>query len=101
MTTVAESLGFDPIQLLTLTGAAGAFFLFIKWIADGKFHSHSEVEGLRQDKVELLAVNKEQAAALKASNDLLAKVLDTLKEIRDDMDTLQKASRRRGPGGAE
>lgn len=63
------------LQLITVGGAAGAFFMMIKWIADGRFHTHSEVEGLRQDKADLLKVNAAQADALKESNNLLAEAL--------------------------
>lgn len=63
------------LQLLLVTGAAGAFALVLKWLADGKFHTDSEVIGLRQDKEALLAVNREQAAALRKSNELLEQAL--------------------------
>jgi hypothetical protein len=68
----------DPsvVNLLLVTGAAGAFFLVLKWLADGRFHTDSEVVGLRQDKEALLAVNQSQADALKKSNELLAKALE-------------------------
>lgn len=63
------------LQLITITGAAGAFFWMIKWIADGRFHTHSEVEGLRQDKADLLKINEQQSEALKATNELLAEAI--------------------------
>ncbi len=62
-------------QLITIGGAAGAFFLMIKWIADGRFHTHSEVEGLRQDKADLLKINADQSEALKTSNRLLEEAI--------------------------
>lgn len=70
------------LQLLTISGAAGAFFLVLKWLADGKFHTHSEVQGLRDDKKALLAVNKDQAEALRASNVLHERALDTISVLR-------------------
>lgn len=68
---------FDPsvINLILVTGAAGAFFLVLKWLADGRLHTDSEVEGLRADKEALLGVNKAQADALRRSNELLSKSL--------------------------
>lgn len=76
---------FDPnvINLVLVTGAAGAFFLVLKWLADGKFHTHSEVVGLREDKKALLAVNRAQAEALKASNELHEAALDTIAILRE------------------
>lgn len=68
----------DPgvINLFLVTGAAGAFFLVLKWVTDGKLHTDSEVTGLRQDKADLLSLNKAQADALKRSNELLSKALE-------------------------
>lgn len=68
----------DPaiVQGLTIGGAAFAFFLMLKWLADGRFHTDSEVQGLKQDKVDMLALNKELTAALKRSNELLKKALE-------------------------
>ncbi len=68
----------DPVQLVTVLGAAGALLLVLKWIVDGKLHSNSEVSGLREDKKELLKTNSELAEAVKKSNDLLAKIIELL-----------------------
>lgn len=67
----------DPgiVNLLLVTGAAGAFFLVLKWLADGRFHTDSEVQGLRADKESLLAVNRDQAEALRDANKLLAEAI--------------------------
>lgn len=59
------------ITLLTVGGAAGAFYVILRWLIDGKLHTHSEVEGLQRDKADLLAVNKTQADALERSNSAL------------------------------
>ena len=74
----------DPslVQALTVGGAAVAFFLVLKWIIDGKLHTHSEVEGLRQDKIDLLQINKDQSAALAASTEAHAKSLETIAVLR-------------------
>jgi len=70
------------IQIVTTAGAAGAFFLVLKWIVDGKLHSDSETKGLREDKADLLRINEEQSQALKKSNDLLEKALARINEQR-------------------
>lgn len=64
------------IQIVTVAGAAGAFFIVLKWVVDGKLHSDSEVVGLRQDKADLLKLNTEQAEAMKRSTALLEKLVD-------------------------
>lgn len=83
------------LQLLLVTGAAGAFFLVLKWLADGKFHTHSEVVGLREDKEALLAVNRAQAEALKQSNDLHQRALDTIAALRTENEELRHRQRPR------
>ena len=80
------------LQLLLVTGAAGAFFLVLKWLADGKFHTHSEVAGLREDKKTLLAINKTTAEALKQSNELHQRALDTIAELRAENDKLRRGT---------
>jgi hypothetical protein len=70
----------DPIQLLVLTGAAGAFLWVLKQIIDGKLHSSSETDGLRQDKVDLLRINGGLNDGLKASNAQLTEILILLRE---------------------
>jgi hypothetical protein len=64
----------DPLQIALTGGAAGALLLVLKWIVDGKLHPSSEIDGLRQDKIDLLKINRIQADALKASNEQLAEV---------------------------
>jgi len=75
----------DPLQFITVAGAAGALGWVLKLITDNppKLHSHSEVEGLRQDNADLKKVNRTQADALKASNELLPEILKLLRERRD------------------
>lgn len=68
------------IQIVTVAGAAGAFFIVLKWVVDGKLHSDSEVVGLRQDKADLLKLNTEQAEAMKRSTALLEKLVDRRRE---------------------
>lgn len=65
----------DPAitNLILVGGAAGAFFVVLWWLIGGKLHTDSEVQGLKQDKADLLAINKAQAEALKDSNAALAK----------------------------
>jgi hypothetical protein len=73
-----------PLQLLVTAGAAGAFYFVLKWLVDGKLHTHSEVEGLRADKVALLEVNKEQAAAMKHTNELLEAAITRREKVADE-----------------
>lgn len=88
---------FDPnvINLILVTGAAGAFFLVLKWLAEGKFHTHSEVQGLGEDKRALLAINKDQAEALKHSNELHEIALETIAELRRQLDSSSVPTARR------
>ena len=68
------------LQLILQLGAAGALIWVLKLIVDGKLHSHSEVEGLRNDKTQLLEVNEVQGEALKAANSQLETVLEIYKQ---------------------
>lgn len=73
----------DPVQLIMVAGAAGALFYVLRLIVDGKLHSDSEVQGLKQDKVDLLEINKKQNDALDAANKQLAVALAVLKEYSE------------------
>lgn len=68
----------DPLQLILVTGAAGAFFWVLKWIVDGKLHTHSEVQGLRADKAELSATVKTLTEAVTAGNKTMEEILAIL-----------------------
>jgi hypothetical protein len=68
----------DVTTLIITGGAAGAFFLVLKWIVDGKLHSHSEVGGLQQDKKDLLTINSTLSSALDKSNDQLKMIIELL-----------------------
>lgn len=74
----------DPIQLITLTGAAGMAIYVLNLLSSGKFHTHSEVEGLRADKVDLFKANHKLAAANEAANETLRKILEVLQAGRDE-----------------
>jgi hypothetical protein len=78
------------LQIITVAGAAGAFFLVLKWIVDGKLHSDSETKGLREDKTELLKINADQSVARAKSNELLSKALDGLQQLREELDLSEK-----------
>lgn len=69
------------LQLLTIGGAAGALFWVLKLVTDGKLHSSSETDGLRQDKADLLKVNESQGKALRASNEAWAQMIPLLTQI--------------------
>jgi hypothetical protein len=68
----------DPAQFITVLGAAGALFYVLKLIVDGKLHSNSEIEGLRQDKKDLLAINQSLGAALDRTNAQLSSIVELL-----------------------
>lgn len=70
----------DPLQLITIGGAAGAFLYVLHLLATGKFHTHSEVEGLRADKTDLWKANRTLQSSLDAANRSLAEILSLLKE---------------------
>jgi hypothetical protein len=70
----------DPAQLVTVLGAAGALLLVLKWVVDGKLHSSSEVDGLREDKKALLAINAALSEAIDKSNDQLTMIIGLLRE---------------------
>lgn len=70
----------DPSQIILTLGAAGALFYVLKLIVDGKLHSSSEVDGIRADKKELLAVNARMADAIDKSNDQLTMIIELLRE---------------------
>lgn len=65
----------DPTQLILTGGAVAALVWIIRLIVDGKLHSNSEVEGLRKDKADLLAVNERLGEALETSNRLLEQAI--------------------------
>ena len=71
----------DPIQLLLVGGGAGVAVLVLKWMVDGKLHTSSETDGLRQDKADLLKINETYASALKASNEADREIVQLLREV--------------------
>jgi hypothetical protein len=82
----------DPIQLITVGGAAGVAVWVLKLVTDGKLHSSSETDGLRQDKVELLKINETQGKALRAANEGLSEVARLLRDVLAEL-------RREAPDG--
>lgn len=74
----------DPIQLITLTGAAGMAVYVLNLLSSGKFHTHSEVEGLRADKIDLFKANLKLTSANEAANETLKKILEVLRKGRDE-----------------
>jgi hypothetical protein len=75
-------IGIDPktldaiSQLLLQGGAIVALVWVVLLLTGGKLHTSSEIEGLRQDKEDLLAVNTRMSAALELSNDLLKSIIE-------------------------
>ena len=74
----------DPVQLITLGGAAGMAVYVLNLLSSGKIHTHSEVEGLRADKAELFAANKVLTEAQAAVAPALREILALLKEEDDN-----------------
>lgn len=70
----------DPIPLITITGAAGAFFWVLQWIVNGKLHTDSEVQGLKEDKKVLFDANAELRATQAETLPLLRDILKLLNE---------------------
>ena len=62
-------------QLLLTGGAAVALLWVITLIVSGKLHSSSEVDSLRQDKKDLLAINEKHAEAQEVANRLLERAI--------------------------
>ena len=62
-------------RLIIQGGAIVALVWVIILMVTGRLHTSSEVEGLRKDKEDLLAVNADQARALDKSNELLDRVV--------------------------
>lgn len=68
------------VQSITVGGAAAAFYWVLKLLVDGKLHTDSEVNGLRQDKIDLLRINSALSDTLGNTNTQLAEVLRLLRE---------------------
>jgi len=75
-------IGVDPktleaiSQLLLQGGAIVALVWVVLLLTGGKLHTSSEIEGLRQDKEALLAVNERVSTALALSNELLKSIIE-------------------------
>jgi hypothetical protein len=79
--TKAEALmtSIDPkaleaiSQLILQGGAIVVLIWVVTLLTSGKLHTSSEIDGLRKDKEDLLAMNKRISDALEQTNDLLDK----------------------------
>jgi hypothetical protein len=69
------------VQAVVAGGAAAALFWVLKLVTDGKLHSSSETDGLKQDKADLLQLNKDLTEALKASNQTDGEILRILRAL--------------------
>lgn len=77
----------DPIQALSLLGAAGALLWVLKLLAvDEKLHTDSEVKGLKADKTALWAANKELQRALNTTNEHLAEIVAYISAANEEGD---------------
>lgn len=75
----------DPLQAVTLMGAAGALLWVVKLIAiDEKLHTDSEVKGLKADKAALWAANRSLQRAVDASNTTMAEILKLLQDVESN-----------------
>jgi hypothetical protein len=72
----------EVIQLITVLGAAGVAIWIILLLTgkEPKLHTHSEVDGLRQDKAALFEANRGMQQAQEATNTTLADILEILRE---------------------
>lgn len=70
----------DPVQLITLGGAAGMAVWVLHLLTSNKLHTHSEVDGLRADKRELWRANEKLQISLESANDSLAEILKLLRQ---------------------
>lgn len=73
------------VQVVLVTGAAGALFYVLKWVVDGKLHSHSEVAGLQADKKELFEANKLKDEAIAEATATLKSILEILENEESDV----------------
>lgn len=62
-----------------VAGASGALFWVLRLVVDGKLHTSSEVDGLREDKTELLKVNGDLQRALSEQNEQIERLVDILR----------------------
>lgn len=76
---IASSETQAIFQLVTVAGAAGALFWVLRLVVDGRLHTSSEVDGLREDKSELLKVNGDLQKALTDQNEQLERLVDILR----------------------
>jgi hypothetical protein len=66
--------GIDPVaisQLVLQGGAVVVLTWVVTLLTGGKLHTSSEVDGLKKDKSDLLAINERMSEALQQSNQLL------------------------------
>lgn len=67
------------IQFVTVLGAAGALLWVLNQIIAGKLHSSSEVDGLKQDKADLLDIVQSQGEALRKTNEADKQIIRLLR----------------------
>lgn len=68
------------VEFITILGAAGVALWVIYLITSGKLHTNSEVEGLKADKLVLLAENKELRGVNAETAPLLRDILTILRD---------------------
>jgi hypothetical protein len=75
-----DQLAADVLQYVP-AGLGVTILLFVLSLAiRGNLHFDSEVDGLRQDKADLLAINKEQAAALAGAMSTISDQNDIIRD---------------------
>lgn len=73
----------NAINFIMVGGAAGALFYVLRLLVEGRLHTHSEVEGLRQDKADLFQANTALVGTVRETQVTLGEVLRILKEQDD------------------
>ena len=74
--TLIDAKAIEALSQLILQGGAIVVLVWVvTLLTSGKLHTSSEIEGLRKDKEDLLAVNKRISEALEQSNGLLEELV--------------------------
>jgi hypothetical protein len=70
--SLIDAKAIEAITQLILQGGAIVVLVWVVMLlTSGKLHTSSEIDGLRKDKDDMLAINKRMSEALEQSNKLL------------------------------
>jgi hypothetical protein len=78
-------VNIDQIITTAIAQAPGGLallvvFYFVRQALSGHVHFDSEVDGLKQDKRDMIDINKSQAAALEAANRIISSQNEILRD---------------------